>query len=105
MGYLRRDVRQHLQLTRTRQDAVAAQLRKLLGDPIQHRDVLGEYLAVVEYERGYVTFWIDGEEILTGCRPLGAEVYSFGFEFCAYFKQGDMIGEAACVRGIVEFHH
>src|SRR5262245_20976033 len=102
---LTRDKCEHLQLARAGKDTVVAKLGVLLGDPIQHRDVLGEDLAIVEHERRHIALRIDGEEILAGGGFLGWDVNSFDFKLGAGFEQCDVVGQAARAWCIVESHH
>jgi len=92
---LRRDVRQHFQQSRAAQRAVQAHSRRPGRDQVEHRDVLGDDLAAVEHQCGYVTFGVDGVEVRAGLGQLGLEVDTFQFEVEAAFQQRNVVREAA----------
>jgi hypothetical protein len=101
---LGRDIGQHLQKARPPQRARGSQPRRLLGDPIEQRDVLGYRLAVVEHERGDVALGVDSPEIRPRPGALGVDVDGLFFEAQSRLDERDVVGQAAGARRIVEFH-
>jgi hypothetical protein len=45
------------------------ELRRLLGDPAEDRDIFGQKLPVIEHQRRDVALWIDRREVIAAFGP------------------------------------
>jgi hypothetical protein len=76
----------------------------MISDARKDCDVFREYLTVVHFNCRYITLRIDLFKLLAGFGQLGLQVNTNPVEGHVGFVHGDMVGEAASARRIIELH-